>query len=778
MNDRKLDRWLARYRDRRDVAALGRLFDATAGDLLRLARHLVRDEAEAEDLVQATFLALLEHPERYDDERPAGAWMAGILTREAKLAGRRAARRADPERAAEGARVREEASRPSRVADGAEGAGAVRTALGRVPELYRAVLERHLLGGEDAASIAAATGSSAGAVRVQLHRGLAHLRRRLPHGLAWGAVVCETPQDGYGVEHAPRGLEVVRAELMDLAKSDAGAVAVPGGVVLVQKAVLVAAACVSVVALVVWRGDALDARTEQPMQREEIALHGAPAVLVRVAADETSRTNTVETNSTALEQLRARMRLRTVFADGTPAPNVAFLYESSKPDAPRYVARTDEHGIMLFEGFEPGSYTLYGDRGGHHWMQVPNMRIARQPEELTPKEHAELVELFTLDEVWTFEPGHDLAGRVVDADGRPVANAVVWVSTGMNRESGFELARTDMNGRFAARQLATLCFVGARAEGFAPSTPVHVEHLLAMRSDGSLLECELVLPGPGVRVRGTVVDPAGAPVAGARLRIGAQDSFDVYGPNGVEGPPPPIEVVSDAAGAFEASGIAPGRVGVACITDGHPVQLATIDVQPGGLGEVHLRLEPASWVQGRLVDGDGVAVPNLRVLSARRNEHMAFREPMATSAPDGSFTLGPFAPGEVAVYARSWDGDRGASEVLQVAANTVHELVLVLADQPAIRGRALDVDGSPLAEWTVTTSAMSPGDPPPRAVFTNADGSFEIFFPTTGRVRLALYPAEEHFTSWATEREAVMQLDDVPVPSEDVLLVPDRAHNR
>ena len=39
-----------RFRDRADVDALGRLYDATAAELLRVAMHLVRDPGRAEDL--------------------------------------------------------------------------------------------------------------------------------------------------------------------------------------------------------------------------------------------------------------------------------------------------------------------------------------------------------------------------------------------------------------------------------------------------------------------------------------------------------------------------------------------------------------------------------------------------------------------------------------------------------------------------------------------------------------------------------------------------------
>ena len=41
-----------RYRSRGDARALGELFDRTAPSLLRIALHLARDPAAAEDLLQ------------------------------------------------------------------------------------------------------------------------------------------------------------------------------------------------------------------------------------------------------------------------------------------------------------------------------------------------------------------------------------------------------------------------------------------------------------------------------------------------------------------------------------------------------------------------------------------------------------------------------------------------------------------------------------------------------------------------------------------------------
>ena len=78
------------YRRTSDGTALGEVFDRTAQDLYRLAVHLVKDVALAEDLVQNTFLAAIETAARWRSDRPLFPWLLGILTNKLRMYRRRA----------------------------------------------------------------------------------------------------------------------------------------------------------------------------------------------------------------------------------------------------------------------------------------------------------------------------------------------------------------------------------------------------------------------------------------------------------------------------------------------------------------------------------------------------------------------------------------------------------------------------------------------------------------------------------------------------------------
>src|SRR5262245_9676604 len=82
-----------RYRRDGDLQALGRVFDALAPRLLAVALHLCGNAADAEDVLQQTFLLAMERDVAFDATRRLEPFLAGLLHNVARNAQRRAARR-------------------------------------------------------------------------------------------------------------------------------------------------------------------------------------------------------------------------------------------------------------------------------------------------------------------------------------------------------------------------------------------------------------------------------------------------------------------------------------------------------------------------------------------------------------------------------------------------------------------------------------------------------------------------------------------------------------
>lgn len=215
------DRLYARWCRRGDARALAALFDRVAPRLLRLGVHLVGDAGEAEDLVQATFLALIEQRARLDPDRAAVPWLTAVLGHKARDARRRAARPVDARRLVE--RVPEDASA---AAERRELSGELARALDRLEEPYRQPALLRLKHGLAPADIAHLLGRDPGTVRVQLHRARELLRAMLPASLAGAVALGVTPT---------RGLAAVRSAVM----SEAAGAAVPATTLLLTGAWIV-----------------------------------------------------------------------------------------------------------------------------------------------------------------------------------------------------------------------------------------------------------------------------------------------------------------------------------------------------------------------------------------------------------------------------------------------------------------------------------------------------------------------------------------------------------
>lgn len=176
--------------DPEEAAAIARVQsgDAEAFDLLvrrymrsayAVAYRLLGHREDAEDVVQEAFLAALDNIRTFDTSRRFGPWLYRIVvTRGLNFRKSRSRRRVEPLEDA-GAVSREPG--PEEAAEQAGLKATVTTALGRLPERQRLVVQLFELDGFSGAEIAAMLGVSPGTVRWYLHEARQSLRRVLGH---------------------------------------------------------------------------------------------------------------------------------------------------------------------------------------------------------------------------------------------------------------------------------------------------------------------------------------------------------------------------------------------------------------------------------------------------------------------------------------------------------------------------------------------------------------------------------------------------------------------
>jgi RNA polymerase sigma-70 factor, ECF subfamily len=211
MDQDRLDRIFARYRQNEGADNLAELFDLAAEDLFTLALRLMRDASAAEDVLQETFLELARGAQSHDGVRAAWPYLTGILRNRALAHRRREGRTLDESRL----RNEEKASTPpDLVAERGEVSAWLSAAVAELPEASRRIVGHVLQDGLRPAEIAVRLGVTPGAVRTALHRGVARLRAQAPAGgsLPLALVVFEG-----------RGLCAVRKAVL----SEAAPVAVP-----------------------------------------------------------------------------------------------------------------------------------------------------------------------------------------------------------------------------------------------------------------------------------------------------------------------------------------------------------------------------------------------------------------------------------------------------------------------------------------------------------------------------------------------------------------------
>jgi RNA polymerase sigma-70 factor (ECF subfamily) len=165
-----------------DATAVGELYDRYAASLLPLALRIVRDRAEAEDLLHDAFVEVSDRAAQYVAERGSViAWLVTLVRNLAIDRARRRERRGALARdviAHEPAGDRSRETPESLVADAGE-RDKVRRALAGLPEAQRQTLETAFFEGLSYPEIAAREGVPLGTIKSRAARAIASLRALL-----------------------------------------------------------------------------------------------------------------------------------------------------------------------------------------------------------------------------------------------------------------------------------------------------------------------------------------------------------------------------------------------------------------------------------------------------------------------------------------------------------------------------------------------------------------------------------------------------------------------
>lgn len=169
---------------RRDPAAFATVFDRYADKVYRLAAGMLEDEAEADGVVQDTFLRLFEKLDSFEGRSQLGTWLYRVAYNGAvdRLRRRRPTLSLEePGDQLDSAPflLADWSHLPEQALNTAEVQAALDGAIAALPEAYRVVFILRELEGLSTDETAAVAGLSPGAVKVRLHRARLFLRERL-----------------------------------------------------------------------------------------------------------------------------------------------------------------------------------------------------------------------------------------------------------------------------------------------------------------------------------------------------------------------------------------------------------------------------------------------------------------------------------------------------------------------------------------------------------------------------------------------------------------------
>lgn len=654
--------------------------------LRQFVQGLLADEHEVEDVVQATWLSALRRPPL--ERSSLRGWLARVA-RNLSVSGMRR-ERATVEGAGEPAGT---PSTPDEIASQVELQRKVLAELLALPLALRSALHARYFEDLPPAEIARRTGVPLDTVKDRLRRGKAILRQRLRSEL--------------GSEERERGRWLVLA--MRLLRPVAGGLIVKKAVALV--------ALITLITLTLWwlrqeRGAPV--RPGAGLAAAPAPLEPSPASTMLALPEPASAARAHAATPAADEPSPASatgsLAVTVTWMSGQPAPSVAArVWSEDEWDPPRFYRTgvSGADGSFRMEGLAPGRWWIQLDRGAE-----------RVPVEMRSGEETAVV--------LQVPSGPRVEGIVVDRDGNPVGRAGIWLArrepsqySGYRHIDDVLAARTGLDGRFEIPSTGAARYIGARAQGYAPSAAKSFEG-----RPSAVTEMRLVLPSPGGSIAGRVLGPDGVGIeavvaADIGNRYEESKLGEMTGRRVLSSLP--VHTRSGPDGGFRFDGVQPGRVELAVHSPLHPKETAELEVVPGRTAEVEIHLSTGATVSGRVLSAEGEPVPGALVIAplCARNERpystgerwqeqdwldwpLVFREKYATlrTRSDGSYSFRGLPSGWIFVAADA--GERGrVFEPLTVAGDRERRVELTVTRGLELRLRFVDGVGLPLASFSV-----------------------------------------------------------------------------
>jgi RNA polymerase sigma-70 factor, ECF subfamily len=147
--------------------------------MLQVARRYVSTSQSAEDVVQETWLAVIEGLDRFESRSTLRTWVYGILLNTARSRGVRESRTSPLHSATDRDLVHDGEETPETVAIAGDTRRHITACVARLGEPQRSVMVLRDLAGLTAAETCSRLGLSAANQRVLLHRARAQVRRLL-----------------------------------------------------------------------------------------------------------------------------------------------------------------------------------------------------------------------------------------------------------------------------------------------------------------------------------------------------------------------------------------------------------------------------------------------------------------------------------------------------------------------------------------------------------------------------------------------------------------------